>query len=450
MAGDGAETWSRFRGPNGSGRVTGSGYPVEFGRGRNMVWRRPFPPGKSSPVLTADRLYLTAADNNRLTVLSVDRGTGRTIWERSITPLGNQFRHPLNHAASPSAVTDGSNVYACFADFGLVSYDAKGRERWRAPVEGVPNLWGAGASPILAEGAVVVVCDGFTGSFVAAFDWNSGREIWRMDRGAFRLNHATPFLRQRSNRCEIVVTAPNEMAAYDPRTGAKLWSEKLPPGSLISSPVATNGGSVITMMYSAEARPAFPDPNGDGVVSAGEFPTDPKEWQQLRTLQLIAGEVGDKDGAITIAEWDAFWRPLMGTPVLASTPMPSDGGSPTGSRWSYTRGVSRVPTPLVHEGIMYSVNNGGILTALRAETGEVLKAGRLEGGLDNYYASPVAASEQIYLVSEPGTVVVVRAGEDWQVLASNNLDEPCYATPALSGGRIYLRTSQALYCFGSG
>ena len=271
-----------------------------------------------------------------------------------------------------------------------------------------------------------------------------------MDRGAFRLNHATPFLRQRSNRCEFVVTAPNEMAAYDPRTGAKLWSEQPPPGSLISSPVATNGGSVITMMYSAEARPAFPDPNGDGVVSAGEFPTYPKEWQQLRTLQLIAGEVGDKDGAITIAEWDAFWRPLMGTPVLASTPMPSDGGSPTGSRWSYTRGVSRVPTPLVHEGIMYSVNNGGILTALRAETGEVLKAGRLEGGLDNYYASPVAASEQIYLVSEPGTVVVVRAGEDWQVLASNNLDEPCYATPALSGGRIYLRTSQALYCFGSG
>jgi hypothetical protein len=104
---------------------------------------------------------------------------------------------------------------------------------------------------------------------------------------------------------------------------------------------------------------------------------------------------------------------------------------------------------LVYEGVLYYVNMGGILSALKAKTGEAIKVGRLEGALDNYYASPEAAAGRVYFASETGKVVVIKAGVDWSVLACNDLDESCYATPALSDGRIFIRTSQSLACFGT-
>jgi hypothetical protein len=120
-----------------------------------------------------------------------------------------------------------------------------------------------------------------------------------------------------------------------------------------------------------------------------------------------------------------------------------------GLKWSYTKGIARVATPLHYRSIVYYINNGGILTALDGKTGAALKVGRLQGAIDNYYASPVAADGRIYLVSESGKVPVVEAGAEWAVTVVNDVDEPCYATPALSGGRVFLRTARSLYCFGA-
>ena len=449
----GSEPWSRFRGPEGSGRALGSGYPIRFGPGKNMRWRRPSPMGKSSPVLSARHVFLTSEAGDRLTVIAVDRNDGKTVWERSISRVRNQYRHPLNHAASSSVVTDGENVYGYFGDFGIVSYDAKGRERWKRRIEPPSNLWGDGASPILTAKAVVLPFGGFSGSGLAAFDKANGRKVWEVQGPPFTLNYSTPFQRADSaGRCEIVAAAPNLLAGYDPETGARRWSEKLPTGSLIASPILTDDDAVITMFYLAESQPPFPDQNGDGVVTTADIPVDPKEWQQTRILQLMAAESGNGDGIISRDEWTQFWTAVQGTPVVNSTGIiaAGSGQSVRGARWSHTRGVARVPTPLFHNSIVYYVNNGGILTALGSKSGAMLKVGRLEGALDSYYASPVAADGLIYLTSETGKVVVVRAGADWEMLACNDLDEPCYATPALSGGKIFLRTSQSLACFASG
>jgi outer membrane protein assembly factor BamB len=413
-----------------------------------MVWRRPLPPGKSSPVLSNGLVVLTAESGDSLQVIAIERQTGKVVWERSVKRQRNEYKNPLNDAASSSVVVDdAANVYAFFGDFGMVSVDRKGRERWRSPVKAHSSLWGAATSPMLAEGTVVLLLDGFASSSIIGFDAKTGRRKWETERAPFRLNYATPLLRQTTGgRCEVLAVSPNQIAAYDPATGQPRWDEAVPPGTMIGSPVFVDNDTVVAMIVPAEAIPPFPvDHDGDGVIGQADIPTDPKEWQTTRTLRMIAESAGDRDGKITTAEWSAFWRNLQGTPSISAFRI----SEPRGPRWSYTKGIARVATPLVYEGIVYYINNGGILTALDGRNGAPLKVGRLEGALDNYFSSIVAAAGRLYLASEAGKVAVVKAGTDWSVLAVNDLDEPCYASPALSDGKIFLRTARTLFCFGT-
>ena len=129
-----AEDWSRFRGPNGTGIVPDAGYPTEFGPDRNLKWRSAVRPGKSSPVLSARHVFLTAYDEGALYTQCFDRATGRLLWERSETPARHEDAHVLNEPAAATPVTDGENVYVFFRDFGVVSYDAAGAVRWKKPM----------------------------------------------------------------------------------------------------------------------------------------------------------------------------------------------------------------------------------------------------------------------------------------------------------------------------
>lgn len=442
------EPWSRFRGPNGSGIGAGAGYPVEFGPTRNLIWRRTLPSGKSSPVLSKGLVVLTAESGESLQVFAIERQTGKALWERSIKRLRNEYKNPLNDAASSSAVVDDAeNVYAFFGDFGMVSFSRAGRERWRTPMEGHSSLWGAATSPVLADSTVVLLLDGFATSSIIGFDTKSGGQKWKVERAPFRLNYSTPLVRQTAGgTCEVLAVSPNQMTSYDPATGQPRWVEPMPPGTMIGSPVLFDNDTVVAMVFSAESVPPFPvDQDGDGVIGRADIPTDPKEWQTTRTLLMIGETAGDRDGKITTAEWSAFWRGLQGKPSITAFGI----GEQRGPRWSYTKGIARVATPLVYEGIVYYINNGGVLTALDGRSGEVLKVGRLEGALDNYFSSIVAADGRLYLASETGKVAVVKAGAQWSVLAVNDLDEPCYASPALSNGRVFLRTARTLFCFGT-
>ncbi len=183
------------------------------------------------------------------------------------------------------------------------------------------------------------------------------------------------------------------------------------------------------------------DKNGDGLLSPDEFGKD----DNARILEGLGTMAGNRDGTVDRQEWLSIWGDWTGKPALTAVRM-GDGAT----AWSYTKSVGRVSTPLVVDGLVYMVANGGILTAVDAVSGEVRKAARLTGALDNYFASPVVAGGRIYLTSESGKVVVVKPGPAWEVVAVNDLGEECYATPALSGGRMFLRTASALYAFGGG
>jgi outer membrane protein assembly factor BamB len=157
--------------------------------------------------------------------------------------------------------------------------------------------------------------------------------------------------------------------------------------------------------------------------------------------------MGNGDGIVTKDKWDAWVRHTSGPTGLLAVRLDREGPR---ELWRYDKGFSGViPSPLLYEGILYVVKNGGILTAFDPATGSVLKAGRVQGALGGYSASPVAADGKIFLISEDGKIAVLRPGRDWEVLAVNDLGEGAFATPALSAGRIYVRTDEALYCFGS-
>ena len=170
--------WLQFRGPNGTGVAEGVTLPAEFGPNKNLVWKTPVPFARSSPVVTADRIFLTASEGDKLITLALDRKTGKILWRRDVVRPRHMPIFKANDAASPSPVSDGKNVFAFFAELGLISYGPDGKERWRVPLGPFNSFYGMGGSPVLAGNTLVMVCDHRTDSFIIAVDARDGRLLW--------------------------------------------------------------------------------------------------------------------------------------------------------------------------------------------------------------------------------------------------------------------------------
>jgi outer membrane protein assembly factor BamB len=443
------EDWSRFRGPNGSGISNGAGFPAEFSRVKNIIWRTPVRPGKSSPVLTSRHVFLTSFENGKLITGCYDRSSGKLLWERAEEQRQNDMANALNHPAAITPVTDGENVYVFFKDFGLISYDATGRLRWKVPLGPFSTAMGLGASPILAGDSVVIVADQLDGlSYIAAFDRKNGEIRWKKSRDEGE-GWGTPLLYTSSSKVPLILTTSRgQLGAYLPADGKRILTQHGVATTIVASPVLDKD-TLFVFGYGSESPTPFAgrlsryDKNQDGQLSPDEYGND-------AFVHGIGKFVGNRDLIVTREEWDEKQREVIGPNRLLALRLEPDGNS-LGARelWRYDRNSTGViPSPLLYQGVLYIVKNGGILTAFDPQTGSVLRTGRVEGALGGYSASPVAADGKLFLANEEGQVTVLRAGADWDVLAVNDLGESCYATPALSGGRIYLRTGKALYAFG--
>jgi outer membrane protein assembly factor BamB len=188
--------WPRFRGPNGSGVADASALPAEFGPEKNVVWKKTLPPGYSSPIISAGHLFVTASENEKLFTIALDPKTGEEKWRRESPRARKEKLDRRNGPASPSAVADGESVFVFFPDYGLISYDFKGAERWRTALGPFNNIYGMGGSPMLAGDKVILVCDQASGSYIAAFEARTGREAWRKARPEAISGHSTPVLYQ--------------------------------------------------------------------------------------------------------------------------------------------------------------------------------------------------------------------------------------------------------------
>ena len=448
-----AADWTRFRGPNGSGVAGVTGLPVEFGPQKNLLWKTPLPRCHSSPILAAGRIFLTAFEGEKLLTLGLDGNTGKILWQRGIVRTRQARHHDNNNAASPSPVTDGSSVYAFFQDFGLVSYSAAGEERWKLPLGPFENYHGMGASPILAGGAVIQVCDQDVGSFIVAVDKDTGKVRWRKDRPEAAGNgFATPVVAADG---AVVVLGARQIAAYGADSGERVWWRAGLPRQPKGSPVVGSGGALFLNVQTLGDERGLPpfdfaqllsqfDSNKDGRFTRDDFLATMPRFNEPFTQMDSNG-----DGELSEKEFQLFADSAkVENTMMSFRPEGRGDLSEAKPLWKRSKGLPNVPSLLVYQDVLYTVKEGGIFSSHDPSTGEVYKQGRLQGALDHYFASPVAADGKIYLVSRDGHAVVLKAGREWEILAVNALDEECFATPALAEGRIYLRTTKALYAFG--
>lgn len=443
-----AEDWTRFRGPNGSGIAADEGYPAHPGAPGTLAWKSPVRPGKSSPILTARHVFLTAFDDGKLFTQCFDRASGKLLWERAEPRAAAGILHKLNEPASITPVTDGENVYVFFRDIGLFSYAPDGSLRWKTPLGPFTNSEGLSAAPIIANSSLILTVDQRVGgSWIAAFSLANGETLWKTSR-PHEGGWATPLLRRTpAGDSEIVTVSARHFDGYSASTGKHSWSHPGLSPAVVASPVLS-GNTVYAFSYGYEEDLPFEvaldraDTNKDGRIQASEINGD--SW-----LHQIAWYKGDRDGTVTREEWDAAWQSIKSPSSLTAISL--DGATPAAPArelWRYEKSfIGVVPSPLLYQDVLYIVKNGGILTSFDPQTGKVLKAGRLRDAIESYFASPVAASGRIYFVSEAGKLVVIEGGRDWKVLSVHPLDEESYATPALSRGRIFVRTAAHLYCF---
>jgi outer membrane protein assembly factor BamB len=417
--------WAQWRGPDGLGISTENGFPTEWTPDKNIAWKTEIPGrGHSSPAVWGDRIFLTTAVEgdlvpgnkapvhlgfdrkpgyvhpdsvgadraNALKVIAVDARSGKILWERTAYD-GAMYddRHRKNTYASSTIATDGKLLYAFFESAGLFCYDIDGTLKWKVSFGGLAKAGlGPGTSPVLFEDLVIVQCDVEMGdgSFIAALDRRTGKEVWRSSR-TNRRSWATPLLVKAAGRTELVASGAESIVAYDPKTGRELWRAE----GVVSHPI-----------------PSAVAGQGLVVVTAGS--------QQKRAIAIRPGGSGD------LATSDAI-------------------------AWRYTKGTAYVPSPIFYGEYVYLLTDKGLLTCLDARTGAVQYEGGRVPVPATFTASPVAFDGMILLTSEEGETFVVRAGPKHEVIRTNSVGEPVFASPALAGKTIFIRGNRHLFAIRS-
>lgn len=447
-----AENWPQFRGPHASGVAAEGNFPEHFGPDTNLVWRASVPSGHSSPCIWEDRIFLTGFDDGKLVVLALDRRDGRVLWRHDLPPGVLERGSGNSHPACSTPATDGERVFVYFGAFGLAAYELDGREAWRKPLPTPITQHGTGTSPVLAGDTLVLVRDQDAGSHALAVDKKTGDTLWKTERPEFRRGFSTPLPWPEDRPEEVIVAGTLRLAAYDLKDGTERWTVAGLANEMVTSPVAGGGlvfvagwtpGAGASTMPSFDALLEQGDRNQDGKLTRDEAPPGPAKQH---FLYIDA----NKDGLVTREEYAAIADIFRRSKNVLLAIRPGGRGDVTASHiaWSQARGLPYVPSPLYYEGRVYLVKNGGLASCFEAASGRVLYLEERLGAIGDYYASPVAAGGKICAASQPGTVVVYRAGDTLDVLARNPLGEEIMATPAIVGDRIYVRTARGLYAFG--
>jgi outer membrane protein assembly factor BamB len=413
--------WPQFRGIRAAGVDERHPAPASWDVAKNqgVVWKTPIPGlGHASPVIWGDTLYVaTSISGKKDTGLKVglygdidpvpddtphewriyalDKKAGTVRLQKTVLKAVPKIkRHMKATHANSTLATDGERIIAFFGSEGLYAFDMKGTQIWKkdlgvldAGFYMVPDAqWETGSSPILHDDVVVVQADVQKGSFIAAFDAKTGKELWRKTREDVP-TWSTPTVHDVNGRTQLLVNGMRHVGAYDFKTGEVIW--KLSGGGDIPvpTPVVSDGLVYIT--------------NAHGMMSPVYAIKD-----------TATGDVSLKDGAAT------------NSAVV----------------WSYPRGGGYMATPLIYRGLLYVVTYNGVLTAYDAKIGEKKFTQRLADGTSAFTASPVAADGKVYFASEDGRVLVLKAGPTYELMSTNDMGESTLASPALSEGLMFWRT----------
>ena len=395
--------WPQFRGPEGTGHSASTGLPLTWAEGKNVTWKTAVH-GRawSSPVILGNQVWMTTAtpDGRELFAVALDRDSGKIVFDLKLFDVATpQYAHPFNTYASPTPVIEPGRVYVTFGSPGTAAIDTKtGKVIWERRDFECNHFRGAGSSPILFGDLLLMHFDGSDHQFVVALDKRTGKTVWRTPRsidfqdlgpdgkpkadGDFRKGFATPQIVMVEGRPVMVSVGSKAVYGYDPLTGKELWR------------VIERGS------HSASSRPVA----GHGLVFV------PMGFDQAQLLAIRPDGQGD------VAASHVAWR--------------------------FGKGAPSKPSILLVGDVIYMVNDGGIVGAVEAKTGELVWRGRVDG---TYSASPLFANGRLYLFNEDGKTTVLEAGRELKVLAENFLEDGFMSSPAVDGRALYLRTRTHVY-----
>lgn len=450
--------WPQFRGPEGSAIAESEQPPVEIGPEKNLRWKVPAPSGVSSPVVVGEMLVITTFENDKLFTVAYNRADGAELWraEAPAQKIENYFKASGSPAAS-TAATDGEHIVSYFGSCGLFCYDLKGNELWKheLPAAETAGGFGSGVSPIIADGAVVLVRDVLQSPTIVALDVRTGDVIWEKKRQSI-CSYGTPVVWDTPQGKQIAVPGVMRMIGYDLKTGAEKWYVEGMPSSCCTSPVVADGN-----LYFAGWSPGDPDdkdfamPSFDDILKEGDADKDgvlsKEEAAKTAMKDFFDSSDFNKDGKYTREENKELSDFMSSSRNSAFALKPGGSGNVTESHviWKQKRGLPYVPSAIVYEGQHVMVKDGGILTAYDVKNGEELYQKRvLPSG--SYYASPIAANGRIYFASlEDGVVTVLEGGTNpAKVVVENpSLGERIIATPAIADDTLYIRTDKHLWAF---
>jgi outer membrane protein assembly factor BamB len=449
-----------FRSNGGIADPGAGSLPDHLDAPRALLWRAESDPGHSSPIRCGGRIVLTTyrAAEQELATVAFDEKTGQLAWKQPITPGKIEEFHRVT--GSPAAATpacDGEHLYVFFGSYGLICYDLDGHKVWEHKMGPFQDEYGASSSPVVVDDKVILNEDHDTGGFLVAFDRASGKTLWRVSRPEAVRSYSTPAVWTRNGRKELLVAGALELAAYLPSSGEKLWWTRGLARIVIPVP-AVAGDTVYMASWTpggdAGKRLALDpwatalskwDRNHDGKLTKTEI-TDPEVLDRFNRMDL------DQSGDLDQKEWERHASVFQKAQnaILAIKPTSTDGDlTDSAVLWTFRKGVPYVSSPLVHNGIVWMVKEGGIVTKLDAASGKVLQEERIPG-MGGYFASPVEGDSKVFFANELGTVSILADQPDWRVISSHPFHEKIYATPLIAPDRIYVRTEKALYCFSGG
>ncbi len=448
-----AASWPQFRGPNASGVAHDAEPPLEIGPASRVAWKQDVPRSPSSPCVWGERIFLTTFADGELQTRCYDRTKGELLWTKGIKPEKLEVYHRSEGSpAIPTPATDGTHVVSYFGSIGLVCHDFDGRELWRYPLPITRSAgdFGSGSSPIITGNLVILNRDQLIDAKLLALDVKTGKRVWITPRPDGYGSFGTPIIWDNAGNRQIVIPGSVRLKGYELKTGKEQWMVDGLSAFACTTPVVGDKRLFfVAWSYGASDSPwpSWPefrtqhDKNKDGEISMDEF--------EGQALDFYQGLDLDKDGKITSADWIKVRRRSAEGENMAIVVEPGGKGDITKTHvpWKNTKSLPYVASPLLYEGRLYYIRDGGILSCLDARTGEPHYRKRLDAR-GKYYASPVAAQGRIYLASLDGELTVVKAGgEEPEVLHRASFEERIDATPAIVGNRIYLRTETTLYAF---
>ncbi len=418
--------WSQYRGYYSNGALDNANLPQKWDviNNENIKWKKEIPGlGLSSPVVWGNKLFITTAisekdseglktgiygdigsvnddSEHEWKVICINKQDGQTIWERtSCKGIPEQKRHPKSSHANSSVATDGKHVVAFFGSEGIYCYDMDGNLLWQKDFGVLRSVffrvesaeWEFASSPIIHDGVVIVQCDVMENSFLAAYEASSGKELWKKSRDEYP-GWCTPNIYLNNGKACIAVNGYKHRGGYDFKTGEEIWS-------------MSGGGDI-----------QIPTPIvGEGLVyfNSAHGPSSPI----LAVKKEAAGELN-----------------------MESDPFIS---------WSVPRGGSYMQTMLLYKGLLYNLRWNGNILCFDAQTGEEIYNEKLGGKNKSFTASPVVADDRIYAACDDGTVYVIQAGKEFNLLSEHALDDVCMVTPAITDHMIFFRTQSYLIAVGS-